>query len=279
MKIKNNLLDKKVIQQFGSFIVIVELILSLILIFIDIPQNYKMSCGVAFSVILIIVYIVIWILSNKICDINIAINNSRVAIKYGDIFEESGKKVIAFNEYFDTCVDDNIINSKSINGQFVLNNITDINEFDELISQKLSARNKKPITDANRKIGKKEKFKLGTIIKYNKDFLLMSFTKFNANNCAELSMQEYITCLLEMWNELDILYSQDTIVIPLLGSGTTRFKDYKISEQELLELILWTFKISKIKFTYPSKLIIVIHPSLMDKINLYKIKEEYKYVI
>ena len=52
-----------------------------------------------------------------------------------------------------------------------------------------------------------------------------------------------------------------------------------ISEQELLELILWTFKISKIKFTYPSKLIIVIHPSLMDKINLYKIKEEYKYVI
>lgn len=279
MKIKNNLLDKKVIQQFRSIIAIIELILSLILIFIDIPQNYKMGCGIAFSVILIIIYITIWILSNKICDINIIINNSKVAIKCGDIFKESGKKVIAFNEYFDTYVDDNIINSESINGQFILNNITDINEFDELISQKLSERNKKPITDKNRKIGKKEKFKLGTMIKYNKDFLLMSFTKFNANNCAELSMQEYITCLIEMWNELDILYSQDTIVIPLLGSGTTRFKDYKISEQELLELILWTFKISKIKFTYPSKLIIVIHPPLMDKINLYKIKEEYKNVI
>lgn len=273
------MLDKKVIQQFVSLMAIIELLLSLILIFIDIPQNYKIGFGIVFSVILIIIYIIIWILSNKIMDINITINNSKVEIKYGDIFEESGKKVIAFNEYFDTCVDDNIINSQSINGQFILNNITDVDEFDKLISQKLSERNKKPIIERNRKIGKKEKFNLGTMIKYNKDFLLMSFTRFNANNCAELSMQEYITCLIEMWNELDILYSQDTIVIPLLGSGTTRFKDYKISEQELLELILWTFKISKIKFTYPSKLIIVIHPSLMDKINLYKIKEEYKYVI
>ena len=279
MKIKNNLLDKKVIQQFVSLMAIIELLLSLILIFIDIPQNYKIGFGIVFSVILIIIYIIIWILSNKIMDINITINNSKVEIKYGDIFEESGKKVIAFNEYFDTCVDDNIINSQSINGQFILNNITDVDEFDKLISQKLSERNKKPIIERNRKIGKKEKFNLGTMIKYNKDFLLMSFTRFNANNCAELSMQEYITCLIEMWNELDILYSQDTIVIPLLGSGTNIFKDYKISEQELLELILWTFKISKIKFTYPSKLIIVIHPSLMDKINLYKIKEEYKYVI
>lgn len=250
MKIKNNLLDKKVIQQFVSLMAIIELLLSLILIFIDIPQNYKIGFGIVFSVILIIIYIIIWILSNKIMDINITINNSKVEIKYGDIFEESGKKVIAFNEYFDTCVDDNIINSQSINGQFILNNITDVDEFDKLISQKLSERNKKPIIERNRKIGKKEKFNLGTMIKYNKDFLLMSFTRFNANNCAELSMQEYITCLIEMWNELDILYSQDTIVIPLLGSGTTRFKDYKISEQELLELILWTFKISKIKFTY-----------------------------
>lgn len=136
---------------------IIELLLSLILIFIDIPQNYKIGFGIVFSVILIIIYIIIWILSNKIMDINITINNSKVEIKYGDIFEESGKKVIAFNEYFDTCVDDNIINSQSINGQFILNNITDVDEFDKLISQKLSERNKKPIIERNRKIGKKRK--------------------------------------------------------------------------------------------------------------------------
>lgn len=73
MKIKNNLLDKKVIQQFVSLMAIIELLLSLILIFIDIPQNYKIGFGIVFSVILIIIYIIIWILSNKIMDINITI--------------------------------------------------------------------------------------------------------------------------------------------------------------------------------------------------------------
>ena len=53
MKIKNNLLDKRVIQQFVNVIAIIELMLSLILIFIDIPQNYKIICGMVFFVILI----------------------------------------------------------------------------------------------------------------------------------------------------------------------------------------------------------------------------------
>ena len=131
--------------------------------------------------------------------------------------------------------------------------------------------------------GEKEELILGPYVGAETDHTIIPFGKGIVDFVSAFqklkSMNFNGPVLIEMWNELDILYSQDTIVIPLLGSGTTRFKDYKISEQELLELILWTFKISKIKFTYPSKLIIVIHPSLMDKINLYKIKEEYKYVI
>lgn len=276
MKIKNNLFDKKIISEFGNITTIIELILSLLLIFIDIPTEYKIACGIIFIISLIILYFIIWIMSNKLEHLNLNINNSKIEIKFGNIFDEKGKKVIAFNEYFDTCVDNDIINSKSINGQFINNNIQDVTAFDVYISKSLKERNKESIPDKKRKTGKKEKFNLGTTIKYNEEFLLTAFSKFNSNNCAELSMQEYITCLIELWNELDILYSQDVIAIPLLGSGVTRFKEYHVSEQELLEIILWTFKISKIKFTYPSKLIIVIHESIKDKINLYKIKEEYK---
>ena len=37
--------------------------------------------------------------------------------------------------------------------------------------------------------------------------------------------------------------------MPLLGSGITRFHGYEeITDQEILEIILWTFKVSKIKF-------------------------------
>lgn len=253
---------------------IIELILSFIFIFVDIPKDYKIYAGIIFFILLIITYIIIWFISNIYNNIKLNINNSKIEIKYGDIFEEKGKKVITFNEYFDTCVDNNIINQKSINGQFIMNKVTDINEFDNYISNELNTRNKKFKINNKRLTGKKNKFELGITIKYQDEFLLTAFTKFNSNNNAEISMQEYINFLLELWNELDILYSQDIVVIPLLGAGVTRFRDYNVTEQELLELILWTFKISKIKFTYPSKLCIIIHNSLKDKINLYKIKEE-----
>ena len=88
-------------------------------------------------------------------------------------------------------------------------------------------------------------------------------------------MQEYINCLIELWDELNVLYSQNIVVIPLLGAGTTRFKGYDVDEQELLKIILWTFKISKNKFAYPSKICIVLHESIKSKINLFEIKEEF----
>lgn len=56
------------------------------------------------------------------------------------------------------------------------------------------------------------------------------------------------------------------------GSGITRFKDYNINEQELLELIIWSFKISRVKFTYPSRVSIILHESARDKVNLYRLK-------
>ena len=276
-KVKNGLLNKKVISQFLKIIAVLDLILSLVLIFVDIQFEYKAISGIIFVIGLCIIYCIIWIKSNTINDLLISINNSTVHIKYGDIFDEKGKKVITFNEYFDTCVDNDIINLESINGQFIQKYITNISKFDYEISEELKKRGKIPVIDEMREKGKKEKYSLGTMIKYNKDFLLMAFTRFNNDNSANITIQEYISCLIEMWHEIDKLYSQDIVVVPLLGSGTTRFKDcYIISEQEMIELILWTFKISRVRLSYPSKLVIILRESLKDIINLYKIKEEYK---
>lgn len=126
--------------------------------------------------------------------------------------------------------------------------------------------------NSNRKDGKTHKYKLGTIHQH-KDYLLTALSRFDEKNRAYLSMQDYVTFLLEFWNEIDIIYAGKTIVIPLLGSGMTRFKNVDISEQELLELLLWSFKMSRIKFRYPSKVRIVISKNKKDRISLYKLKE------
>ncbi|MFX3637399.1 MAG: macro domain-containing protein [Candidatus Pristimantibacillus sp.] len=93
------------------------------------------------------------------------------------------------------------------------------------------------------------------------------------NNRAYLTINDYINLLLNMWNEVDKIYSDRSINIPLMSSGISRFKEYNhISEQELLELLLWSFKISWIKFQYPAKVTILIHASKKDKINFFKLK-------
>lgn len=57
-----------------------------------------------------------------------------------------------------------------------------------------------------------------------------------------------------------------------MGAGITRFKDANVSEQELLELLIWSFKVSRVKFRHPAKVTIVVHKSLKDKINFYELK-------
>lgn len=65
--------------------------------------------------------------------------------------------------------------------------------------------------------------------------------------------------------------------MPLLGSGITRFHGYEnITDQELLEIIIWTFKVSRIRFQYPAKAKIVLTDKCLDKISLYDVKKRFE---
>ena len=68
---------------------------------------------------LISIYIVVWLWAITLNKIDINVEGSDVTIKVGDIFKQSGLKVIAFNEYFDTQVDNRVISAKSLNGIFI----------------------------------------------------------------------------------------------------------------------------------------------------------------
>jgi hypothetical protein len=203
------------------------------------------------------------------------INNSEVEVYFGDIFEDSAElKAISFNEYFDTQVDDIIISRLSLNGQFIekfyarqVDVLDDIIAADEHLPKMISGKN------LNRPAGKETKYKLGTVCML-KEYLLVALSRFDANNKAFLEISDYINCMLAFWDEVDRVYSGRTIALPVLGSGITRFRNYEnISDQELLELIIWTFKLSRIKFTYPSKVKIVVWEKKSEKINLQKLKD------
>ncbi len=275
MKVKVNFCDKKLLKSYLAILSTISVITSFVFIVVTIPVKYKTHTVIIFAVSLVIIYILLWINANYLKCTNLTINNSSITVKIGDIFKEEGLKVIAFNEYFDTLVNEEIIASSTLNGQFIKLYVDDVDSLDNAINESKYLLNPKRMREnnANRVDGKTQKYKLGSIYKYG-DYLLTAFSKFDEDNRAYLTINDYINCLLNFWNEVDIVYANNSVVIPLLGTGITRLKDCEtMSEQEKLELLLWSFKVSRIKFIYPSKVTIIIHESIKDKINFYKLKE------
>ncbi|MGI5845974.1 MAG: macro domain-containing protein [Alphaproteobacteria bacterium] len=274
MKIKVNFLSYDLITQFfAKDFAFANTVLSLLLMFFD---NFKdrVSLGIVFLIGMFLWYCYKWKKANKLRQIKLTINNSTVEIFEGDLFKQNGIKIVAFNEYLDTEVSDKVISETTLNGKYLkyyAGNITKLNQNMDKCSHLKEMQCGK---ESNRKNGKVIKYKLGTIF-VNDDFFLVAFSHFDKDNRAWITMPEYTSCLLEMWNEVDKFYNGKTVVLPIIGSGITRFKEGYLSTQELLEILLWSLKLSKLKFKYPSTLQIIIHKDDINKINLYKIKQEF----
>ncbi|TBL63334.1 hypothetical protein EYY97_06935 [Hafnia paralvei] len=270
---KVNFFDTRIVKKFSDYTSTISTIFSLLLIFIDIPTENKITLGVIFLFILSLLYFGIWLKSNNLMEVNLDVEGSIVTVKAGDLFQQDGFKVIAFNEYFDTQVDDNIISHKSLNGLYIDNHLSDsIPDLDERISNFKFDEDEILEVNHQRKMGKKQKYSLGTIF-VNEDYLLTAFSKFDDKNRAFLTMPDYLGFLINFWDKVNSIYAQKSVSVPIFGSGITRIKEHKnISDEDLLKIMLWTFRISEMRFKFPAKLTIVIHNDKIDKINLLDIK-------
>lgn len=276
LKLKVPFYNNKLWGNFFKWASGISVVFTTVLAFLDLCPKVKLIIFGGFIGTLVATFVILLIVANVMTKLTLKINNSTVNIKFDDIFSQpdTDLKVIAFNEYFDTKVDDVIISRNTLNGKYLLQLEQPIEELDSSIENSTYMQDRIAGKNPKRKDGKKIRYKLGTIYK-NKDYLLVALAPFNENNRAELTLREYSDCLINMWNEINNLYNGQTVTLPLLGSGMTRFKDcIDIPDQDLLEIIIWTYRISKVKFTYPSCLNIVLDTGKKDKINLYKLKGE-----
>lgn len=270
---KVKITHKAIVDKYLTIIAILSSIATLASLFGAIPNEYKFAAGIGFIICLVFLYIYLWIWANNLQDIKIDIEGSEVLIKAGDIFEQEGLKVIAFNEYFDTQVDDRIISRQSLNGIFINKYFSESTiELDKYIEQYQFDSDVVVEEVPNRDYGKKIKYNIGTICLYN-EYILAAFSKFDEQNRAILTMPEYLEFLINFWDRVNRVYAQKSVSVPIFGSGITRIKEHKnISDEDLLKIMLWTFRISEMRFKYPAKLTIVIHKDKIDKVNLLDIK-------
>ena len=188
MKIKVPLFSKKVITKWLEIIAIISTIPSLFFISVEMPQNLQILYAVITTLVLIILYVTIWICANLKRKTILTINNSNIIIKFGDLFDQDGLKVISFNEYFDTKVDNKIIAESSLNGIYLSNNFNrnQIKKLDQEIANDTHLKSRENGINNGRTNGKKVRYKLGSVF-LNGDFLLVAFSRFNDENMAELT--------------------------------------------------------------------------------------------
>ncbi|KAB0660057.1 macro domain-containing protein [Burkholderia diffusa] len=270
---KVSFFDKRIVKKFLGSTSVIGSALSVVVLFVDIPANWKLRGGWIFLALLAVIYVALWVWSNNLNSIDIDVEGSNVTVKVGDIFQESGLKAIAFNEYFDTLVDNKIIGEKSLNGIFIQKHLgTPVSELDHYIDNYAFDLSEVVGSNEARKLGKKRRYQIGTVCLY-KDYLLTAFSKFDENNRALLTMPEYLEFLINFWDKVNNVYAQKSVSTTVFGSGITRIKGHKnIGDEDLLKIMLWTFRISEMRFKYPAKLTIVIHKDKIDQINLLDIK-------
>jgi hypothetical protein len=225
----------------------------------------RLSVTIATYILMVIIIAIMKLFRAK-TGITVNVNGISVHIKQGDLFGVDGWKVIPFNEYFDTTVDDKIISHSSLNGIFINEYVSDVQQLKQAIEQ-----DDESITSAKRSIrDNRFVYPLGRVIIYQ-EYMLLALTHFNNQNMAYVSKVQYEQCLMTMWHEISRTYAGKSIFLPLLGSGITRFDDVpNKSHIDLLKCMLCTLKSSGENISKP--ITILLTSEIMQSINIYEMK-------
>lgn len=217
-----------------------------------------------FVVLCMIVYFVIRIILGLKKSISFKIGKNDVTVCCGNIWEESGIKVISFDSTF-ICdpekIDDKIIKKSSLHGQLVLKE-----ECNEAIKQGVLEEANRLGIEAN-EVGTYE-FNLGTIIPVDK-YRLLAFAKLQKQYEAHTDSVEYMCTLMNMWKNLYSNYNMEDIIVPLLGSGITRFDSGSDEPMDLVECMLRSLEYCDIHFKSRIK-IVIYNKKQLKLVELFK---------
>ena len=118
-------------------------------------------------------------------------------------------------------------------------------------------------------------FPLGTVIRYdssvdNQTYLMLAMTELNIQHEAHTNMAKFELMLMKMWTEIDRVYASNDIVLPVLGTGISRFDDGPKDREALLRCMLCTLNSSGVSLK--SKVDIIIYGDVKD-IPMYEYKK------
>ncbi len=245
---------------------------SAVITIIGIIGYEKMIDKLLYRIILVVViFITSYILALIVCyfcsNVSIKLGNDRiVVVEYDDLFSKQGVVVIPFNRFFDTVVNDEILNEQSVVGQFIKNCFAgNLDELDRQISLSL---NNVAYDHTIDKPGKKFAYPIGTVVKVQKGanyYFCVAQTDVDSALKSECDIEMLHKTVVEILKFVDKEANGQNVYMPLLGAGFSRLNKEK---QVILEYVVSILKTADIPFQ--SKLHIVLREAERGTIDLAK---------
>lgn len=192
--------------------------------------------------------------------------NSRVSVRFGDIFQEPGVRVIPVNEFFD-CELGEHVSPVTLHGQIIHRLYGgDAERFARDVDERLPSAAAVSIPRAD---GRSLSYPLGTTVqvKFNQErYLLVAFAKTDPQTRkAHASVQDMWTALEGLWKSARIHSNGDAIVLPLLGSGQS---GVGLPPQQLLTLILAAAIAETKRQRIGREIVVVIQEDFFEDVDL-----------
>jgi hypothetical protein len=205
--------------------------------------------------------------------VNLSIRNTDVEICCGDIFQTDGYRVIGCDTHFNTRADDTVISKKSLHGQLILNH----GKKEEI---EVAVKAEAVRLGLQKNESGQYDFELGSVIQYESSvdrqtYLMLAMTELDQQYKARTNMAKFEHMLMKMWSEIDRVYASNNVVLPLLGTGISRFDDGPKDASGLLRCMLCTLNSSGVSLN--SKLTVVIFGD-KSEIPLYEYKDLFRVV-
>ncbi len=253
-----------------AFIILggIETVMSIMSISLDCIGNIPARIAIVVAAYVILAAIVLYVKYRRAeSETTLTIRGINVTVKRGNIFRADGWKLIPFNEYFDTHVDDVIIAKSSLNGKYI-ESLSDDDK--EELRKAINTDDKSPLPRYCSPDGTRTRYELGTI-KTFRDTMMLALTHFNEQHEAHTNRAEYEHTLRTMWKEIGRVYAGKPITLPLIGAGITRLDDMATKPNaELLKCIICTLRTSTITFNAP--ITILLTEDALKTVNLYELK-------
>lgn len=189
-----------------------------------------------------------------------------IELRIGDVFAYPGAIIVGTNTTFDTKVSRQLISEKSIQAQFMRTYYGDETQLDTELSAGLSNVKYENLT--NKKMGKKQKYPMGTVVRLNpkeRTAYFVAIADINDHGVASSTFENLKEALANLWSYIGQKGLKEDIIVPVLGSGFSRLKQ---SREEIIREIIISFIASCSEAAFCDKLTIVLNAEDVDRYKI-----------